>query len=173
MNILNNLKSKVTNYIDTKKQNQAIYDNILNNSVTFTLDTDIVTNDENIVTYNMYEYNNMCPYTNLDITRIIDTITPMNEIVLKIAHATGKKDEKEYFIVLTNLRFIIMNKQKYKSLNYQEITNFNLITKAFMSMIVSINNVILAIDVNEKELTSIYNVISNINYRNSLIAEKN
>lgn len=172
MNIINKITDKVTKYIDTKKQEQELYNTVLNNSTTFNLDKDITIDNNNLVTYNMYEYNEMCPYSNLDIAKIIDGITPLNETILDIIHATGKKDNQELFLVFTNLRIIIMNKQKYKDLNYQDITTFNLITKSFMSQIVNFNNIVLSLDVNETELTNIYNLVTNINYRNNKILEK-
>lgn len=172
MNIINKITDKVNTFIDNKKKEQELYNTVLNNSTTFNLDKDITIDNNNLVTYNMYEYNEMCPYSNLEISKIIDGITPLNETILNISHATGKKDNQEFFLVFTNFRIILMNKLKYKELNYQEITNFSLITKTFMSQIVNINNVVLAIDVNEAELTNIYNLATNINYRNNITLEK-
>lgn len=172
MNILNKITNKVNNYIDTKKKEQEIYNNMLNNSSIFNLNNIIEINNDYLVTSNEYEYNEMCPYINLTLSHIINGIIPLNETVLNISHITGKKDNQELFLVLTNSRIIILNKEKYCQFNYQDITILNLIRKSFMSQIINFNNVILEIDVNETELNIIYNLITNENYRNNVIQEK-
>lgn len=172
MNILNKVTNKINNYIDTKKKEQELYNNMLNNSNTFILDNNIAIDENNLILGNVYEFNEMCPYINIDISKLIDYLTPLNETVLDICHITEKKDNQEYFMVFTNIRIIIMNKEKYHNYNYSDIITLSLIKKSLMSQIINFNNIIIEIDVNEVELNNIYNLITNINYRNNIIIEK-
>lgn len=168
---LKNMINKVNNFVNTKKEEYEIYNQKVANSKTFELTNQIVSN--NVMSDgNSYEYANMCPYIDLNFAKIIDNIIPLNEIVLNISYLTQKKDNQKYIMVLTSLRIIVMDKEKYHSYNYDEIIKFEVISKSLMSQIVDFNNIIIGIDVTQDELNIINNLITNINFRNNYILEK-
>ena len=168
---LKNMINKINDFVNTKKEEYELYNQKVANSKTFELTNQIVSNN-NINDGNSYEYASMCPYIDLSFAKIIDSIIPLNEIILSVNYFTQKKDNESYVMVLTNLRIIIMDKEKYRNYNYNEITKFEIITKSLMSQIIDINDIIISLDVSQEELDTIYNLITNIDYRNNYIIEK-
>ena len=170
---INNIINNVSSFIKDKKEEANKLDSIINNSSSFQIDKDIVINEDNIVISNIYEYNEMCPYINLDYSRIIDGIIPINETVLNIVNIVEKKTRNEYIMVLTDKRIIILNKEKYTEYSYDNITNFNLIKKGLMTQLVCFNDVILDINVTYEDLKIIYSLATNPQYRNYILQERN
>ena len=168
---LKNMINKINDFVNTKKEEYELYNQKVANSKTFELTNQIVSNN-NINDGNSYEYASMRPYIDLSFAKIIDSIIPLNEIILSVNYFTQKKDNESYVMVLTNLRIIIMDKEKYRNYNYNEITKFEIITKSLMSQIIDINDIIISLDVSQEELDTIYNLITNIDYRNNYIIEK-
>ena len=169
---IKNIFNKVNDYVNNKKEEKEIYNQKVANSKVFLLDNNIIINNDNLVIGNSYEYNDMCPYIDIEFAKIIDGIIPINETVLYIVYITQKINNESYVIVFTDLRIIIMNKEKYTNLGYNNITSFEIINKSLMSQIINFNGIILGIDINQDELSIIYNLISNIEYRNNYIIEK-
>ena len=65
MNI-NNLFNKVNDVINNKKAKNELYNQKLKESTTFSLNNEIII-DENILIEGLwYEYTDMCPYINVD-----------------------------------------------------------------------------------------------------------
>ena len=169
---IKNVFNKVTNFVNTKKEEYELYNQKIANSKVFDL-TDIVEiKEDNIVLGNAYEYANMCPYIDTEFGKIIDGIIPLNETVLMIAYITQKIDNQSYVMVFTDLRIIVMDKEKYHNINYNEITKLDIISKSLMSQIIDFNDIILNIDINQEQLGIIYNLITNMAYRNNYILER-
>ena len=169
---LKNVFNKVNDFVNTKKEEYEQYNQRIANSKVFELTTPINVLEDNIVSGNCYEYANMCPYIDESFGKLIDGITPLDETVLSVNYFTQKKDNESYVMVLTNLRIIIMDKEKYHNYNYQEITKFEIITKSIMTQIIDINDIVISLDVSQEELEIIYNLITNNDYRNNYILEK-
>ena len=169
---IKNVFNKVTNFINTKKEEHELYNQKIANSKVFTLTDFVGINEDNIVLGNAYEYANMCPYIDTNFGKIIDGIIPLNETVLMIAYITQKIDNQSYVMVFTDLRIIIMDKEKYHNINYNDIIKLDIISKSLMSQIIDFNDIILNIDINQEELEIIYNLITNMEYRSNYILEK-
>ena len=169
---IKNIFNKVNNYVNNKKEERELYNQKVANSKVFILDNDIVISNDNLVMGNAYEYNNMCPYIDIEFAKIIDMIIPINETVLYIVYITQKINNESYVMVFTDLRIIIMNKEKYRNLGYNNISSFEIMNKSLMSQTINFNGIILGIDINQDELNIIYNLITNMEYRNNYIMEK-
>lgn len=171
MNI-NNLFNKVNNIINTKKEENRLYNELLNKSLKFD-------SLQNIVTYNNIlnegkweEILELCPNLNIDKAKLINSLIPINETYLKIIYTTQKIDNHNYIIILTNKYIWILDKEKYLVINYQDVTIFDIISKSLMSQIVNFNHIILEIDTTQNNLNEIYNLIKDENYKNIIIKEK-
>ena len=171
-NIINNVSNKVSTYVNNKKEEIAKLDNIVNSSSSFTLDKEININNDNLVICNWYEYKEMCTYINLEFAKLIDGIIPLDETVINIVNTIEKISNNEYVIVFTNKRIIIMNKEKYTSVNYDSIINFSLVNKGFMTQVICFNNVILDMNIIYDDLITIYNLVTNSNFRDNLLKER-
>lgn len=170
---INKIINNVGSFIKEKKEEASKLDAIITNSSAFTLDKDVSINEDNLVTCNMYEYNDMCPYINLEYSKLIDGITPVNETVISIGNIREKNNRNEYIMVFTDKRIIIMNKEKYTDYTYDKVINFSLVKKGLMTQVICFNNVILDIDVTYEDLRIIYSLVTNPDYRKSLLAKRN
>lgn len=171
MNI-KNVFNKVNDFVNTKKEQHELYNQKVANSKVFVLNDSVNINYDNMVLGNAYEYTSMCPYIDLEFAKIIDSIIPIDEVVLNIAYLTQKKNNESYVMICTNLRIIVMDKEKCHNYNYNEITNFEIISKSLMSQIIDINDIVVSLDVNQEGLDIIYNLITNVEYRNNYIIQK-
>ena len=168
MNIIN----KVTNFIDDKKKERDLYNQRVGNSLKFNLNMNVEIKNENDYEGNINEYKDMCVYLNDKQALAIANLIPLGEAIIYIVQATQKIDNQEYIMVLTDLRIIILKDNLYSELGYNNITSFELINKSFMSQIINFNGIILGIDVTQNDLTILYNLIANVEYRNNYINEK-
>ena len=171
-NIIKKFTGKINNFIDTKKKEIELYNQKIQASKKFELNYDIVIDENNLIEGNCQEYLDMCAYINLVQAKTIDAIIPINETVLNIVFCIQKIDNQEFFLVFTNFRIFILNKNKFKVLNYQEITAFEIIRKSLMAQIVNFNGIILELDINQKEFDTIYNLMFNVEFHNEYIKEK-
>ena len=168
MNIIN----KITSFVNEKKKAYELYNQRVNNSLKFNLNMNINIGDENIHEGKITEYKEMCVYLNDKQALAIASLIPLNETVIYIVQMTQKIDNQIYFMVLTDLRIIILKDNLYSEMGYNNITAFELINKSLMSQMINFNGVILGIDVNQDDLNVLYSLLVNIDYRNNYINEK-
>ena len=171
MNIINKVTNKVSNFVNEKKKEWELYNQTIDNSLLFTLDKTIQ-NNNSVNEGNITEYKDMCPYINDNQANIISNLIPLNEIVFYIVQVEQKKDNQVLIIILTNLRIIIMKDNLYTELGYSDIKVLQLVNKSFMTQVINFNGIILGIDLNQNDLNVFYNLITNMEYRNTYINEK-
>lgn len=169
---VNNIVGKVNGFISNEKSKRELYQQKLNQSLIFQLNNTITINEENLVMGNWYEYTEMCSYINIKQAKLIDSLTPINEVVVYIVHVTQKRDDKEFVLVLTNLRVIIMNDDKYAYMNYSDISLVEIISNSLFTQIINFGGVILGVDLEQNDMNIFYSIISNLEYRNNCIKEK-
>ena len=169
--LFNDVTSKVTNFIDDKKKERELYNQVLNSSLVFKLDYNI-TKDKVITSANYKEYMDMCNYISYEEASKIDYVIAVNETVINVFYITQKVDNQIFVMVLTNFRIFIMNEDKYTVYNYQDITKIERISSNLFTQVINFNGIILGIDVDTNDLNVFYNLIVNTNYRNSIIMEK-
>ena len=169
---IKNIFNKVNDFVNAKKEEHELYNQKIANSKVFELTNNVTINENYVVLGNAYEYTGMCPYIDLEFAKTIDGIIPINEVVLSIVYLTQKKDNENYIMVFTNLRIIVMDKEKYHNYNYNEITTLGVIGKYLMSQVVDFNGIIVGMDITQTEFNIIYGLITDIQYRNNYIMEK-
>ena len=171
MNIINKVTNKVSNFVNEKKKEWELYNQTIDNSLLFTLDK-AIQNNNSVNEGNITEYKDMCPYINDNQANNISNLIPLNEIVFYIVQVEQKKDNQVLIIILTNLRIIIMKDNLYTELGYSDIKVLQLVNKSFMTQVINFNGIILGIDLNQNDLNVFYNLITNMEYRNTFINEK-
>ena len=171
MNIINKVTNKVSNFVNEKKKEWELYNQTIDNSLLFTLDK-AIQNNNSVNEGNITEYKDMCPYINDNQANNISNLIPLNEIVFYIVQVEQKKDNQVLIIILTNLRIIIMKDNLYTELGYSDIKVLQLVNKSFMTQVINFNGIILGIDLNQNDLNVFYNLITNMEYRNTYINEK-
>ena len=164
--------SKFSNYFKSKKNGNLAYKQLINNSKIFDLLYDITYSDDKIIEGHLIDYCNMCANLDIDNAKKIDCVVPIGETVIYIASCKQKLNNAKLFIVFTNYRIFIIGGNKFGLYNYESIGVFQLINKSLITQIVNFNGVVLSIDVNQTELNIIYSIVKNVQYRNSVIAEK-
>ena len=170
MNI-NNIFNKVNDFVNDKKEKIIMLNKMIDESKIFELTDNIIIKEE-LNEGNLEEYKEMCDYVTTEDAKRIESIIEPYEIVINIGYMVQKIDNNAFFMVLTDKKTIILNKEKYRLYNYNEIYKIHQINKGFMSQIINLNDIILDINVNQENLNIIYSIITDINYRNYCIIEK-
>ncbi len=168
---LNSLVNKVTGYINNKVEEKKVYDQRVNNSLKLNVSNVITDKDNNNEGY-IIEFKEMCPYINETHARRIANLISLNEIVLNIVQINQKIDNQSFIMVLTNLRILIIKDDKYGAAKYTDITRFEIISKSLLSQIIDFNGIILGVDLNQNDFNIFYNLLFNVEYRNSFIVNK-
>ena len=171
MNI-GNLFGKISETINNKKIENELYNKKLNESKTFNLEKEFNPNNSNLNEGKWEEYMLICPNINIEQAKLIDSLIPISETVINIVYSTEQIDSKNFILVFTNFRIFIIDKDKYDILDYQNITNVELISKGLMTQMITINDILLGLDINQNNLNIIYGLLTNTEYRNNYINEK-
>jgi len=169
---INNIFNKVSNLIDTKKQENLIYNELLNNSLRFENLKDLNNTNKLINEGNIEELLLLCPNLNKETAQIIDNLIPVYETYIKVIYITQRIDNTNYFLIFTNHRLWLLTKTKYTIYNYQDISIFDIISKSVMTQVINFNNIILGVDTSYNNILEIHKLIKDPNYRNNLIFEK-
>ncbi len=171
MNI-GNIFNKIGSYIDTKKEENRIYNELVNNSLVFTNFSNYTKNNNICNEGRCEEYMLLCPNLNKEYAMILDSIVPIYETALFILYTTQKKDNKNYVLVFTNYRIFVIDKTTYTILNYQDIKLFDIISKSLMTQIINFNNIILGVDTNKDNIENVERFFKDSTNRYELINNK-
>lgn len=169
---IGNMINKVSGVIRDKKAQIEDYQQKVRQSKIFNINEDIIINEDELILGNIYQYTSMCSYINTNQAKLIDALIPLNEEVIYIVHATQKVDNQELILVLTNIRVIIINQDKYTHLSYNDIPGMEIISNSLFTQIINFGGVILGIDLEQNDLNIFYNILSDVNYRNNYVNEK-
>ena len=167
------LFDKIKESIRKKSEEEERINNMIENSLLFTLDKDIVLNEQ-APEGAMSEYRSLCAYLNNDKARKIASIITTGEEVLCIVDAVQRKNNEELFIVYSSKRVLLINNStnKYLESDAGFITKIEVIKSAMMTQLVNMNDVILDINLSKNDFNLFYNVIKDPNARNELYAER-
>lgn len=163
---------KVSNIIDTKKEENRLYQELFNKSLKFD-------NFQPMTSYNSIlnegkweEILGLCPNLNESQAKVVDSLIPVSETYLKIIYITQRIDNCNYIIVFTDKYVWVMDKEKYLMMQYQDILVFDIISKSLMTQVVNFNNIIIGIDTTQNDLNELYQLVKDIDYRNNFIRER-
>lgn len=114
---------------------------------------------------------NACLSINVDNSRIINKLIPIDETIIDVK--TGKEDstEIEYIFVMTDKRLWILNKKEYTTLLFDNIKNFEIINKGLMSQGVKFNDMAFILDGSLDDVTTFINNVIDSNIRFNIITK--
>lgn len=171
--MFNNLINNIQNKINTIKEENANYNNLLNKSSKFTNLTPIPPLNKEPIEGKINHITKECPDLNQEKATIIDKLIPLDQTYLTINYAKEIITNTEYWLVTTNKYIWIINQKNYGIIPYQNITICNIVKNNLMSKIINFNNIVLEINGTNENINNFINIISNEPYRNKIIQEKN
>lgn len=169
--IINNLTNKITDKVNTIKEENNQYKKLLEETTTLNnlypipqILKEIQLNRINVVTTE-------CPDINKEKAQIIVNLIPLEETYLSINYAKEVKTNKEYYFIATNKYLWIITTTNYGIYQY---TNFNcqIIKNNLMSKIILINNILFEISGTDNKINTFISILTNPTIRNSIINEK-
>ena len=170
--MLNNLINNVKNKINTIKEENENYNNILKKKETITNLHPIKELPNQLVEKNINNIMNLCPDLNKEKAILINKVIPISETYLTVMYTKEIITNIEYWLIPTNKYIWIINEKSYGIIPYQNITICNIIKNNLMSKSININNIILEINGNDEKINTFISIITNPNIREHLIKEK-
>lgn len=167
-NLINNIQNKINNI----KEENANYNNLLNNSSKFSNLTPIPVLNQSIIESKINYITKICPDLNKEKATIINKLIPLQETYLTINYSKEIITNTEYWLVATDKYLWTINQKNYGVISYQNIKTCNIVKNNIMSKIINLNNIILEINGNTENITNFINILSNEQYRNKKINEK-
>ena len=167
-NLINNIQNKINNI----KEENANYNNLLNNSSKFSNLTPIPILNQSIIESKINYITKICTDLNKEKATIINKLIPLQETYLTINYSKEIITNTEYWLVATDKYLWTINQKNYGVISYQNIKTCNIVKNNIMSKIINLNNIILEINGNTENITNFINILSNEQYRNKKINEK-
>lgn len=169
--IINNLTNKITDKVNTIKEENNQYKKLLEETSTLNnlfpipqIPQVIQLNKTNTITTE-------CPDINKEKAQLIANLIPLEETYLSINYAKEVKTNKEYYLIATTKYLWIINLTNYGIYQY---TNFNcqIIKNNLMSKIILINNILFEISGTDNKINTFISILTNPTTRESIIKEK-
>ena len=165
------LINNISETIKRKENENNLYNQLLNNSLTIGTLNPIPTIDKKNITISYENILNICPDLNDSKALIIQGILPIDELYLTIMYAKECKTNTEYFLVPTTKYLRVINTNGHICYNYEGL-NISIIKNNIMSKVLNLNNILLEVNGTEESINNFINIINNNNYRNTLINDK-
>lgn len=166
--ILNNIQKK----LESKKIEMNNYNNLVDTTTIFKNLFPIPSTNQEITDQKLSYIQNNCPDINKEKATIIAKIIPISETYLEVYYTKEVLTNKEYYLIPTNNYLWVINQTTYGAFHYKDL-NIQIIKNNIMSKIILLNNILLEINGNDNKINTLTNIISNEEYRNNVIKEKN
>ena len=170
-NKVNEVTTKVTNKVNTIKEENARYKELLEKTTTFQNLFPITNLTQETPQHKIAIITTDCPDINKDKATIISKLIPISETYLTVLYATEIKTNKEYYLIPTNKYLWIITQNTYGILQYQNF-QCEIIKKNLMSKTILINNILLEITGNDTKINTLISILTNPNIRETIIQEK-
>lgn len=165
------LTNSIKNKINTIKEENDNYKQLLETTTIFTDFLPITKNNQEISEHKVYYINNTCPDINNTKATLISNLIPLEETYLDAYYAKEILTNKEYFIIPTNLKIWIINTEGYKILSPNEI-QISIIKNNIMSKTILLNNILLEINGTNEKINKFINIINNPQERQNITLEQ-
>ena len=170
-NKVNEVTTKVTDKVNTIKEENARYKELLEKTTTFQNLFPITNLTQETLQHKITIITTECPDINKDKATIISKLIPISETYLTVLYATEIKTNKEYYLIPTNKYLWIITQNTYGIFQYQNF-QCEIIKKNLMSKTILINNVLLEITGNDTKINTLISILTNPNIRETIIQEK-
>ena len=168
---INNKFNGVKDKINTLKEENELYQKLLDTSTTLQdFQPNQKTNQE-ITEYIVHYIHTTCPDINTDKATIIAHLIPITETYLEVYYAKEILTNNEYFIIPTNYRLWIISTQNYKILSLDN-NQISIIKNNLMSKVLLLNNVLLEVNGTTEKINKLINILNNPTIRQNIIQEE-
>lgn len=168
---INNKFNGVKDKINTLKEENELYQKLLDTSTTLQdFQPNQKTNQE-ITEYIVHYIHTTCPDINTDKATIIAHLIPITETLLEVYYAKEILTNNEYFIIPTNYRLWIISTQNYKILSLDN-NQISIIKNNLMSKVLLLNNVLLEVNGTTEKINKLINILNNPTIRQNIIQEE-
>lgn len=169
--MLEKLTNSIKNKINTIKEENINYKQLLKTTTIFSNFLPITKNNQEISEHLIYYINSTCPDINITKATLISNLIPIEETYLDVYYVKEILTNKEYFIIPTNLKIWIINKEGYKILDPNKI-QISIIKNNIMSKSILLNNILLEINGTNEKINKFINIITNPQERQNIILEQ-
>lgn len=170
--MINNLISNIKSKINTVKEENNNYNNLLKTSKKLENLNQIPNLSNNIIKSKINIILNDCPDLNKDKAILINKLIPINETYLTIMYSIELLTNKEYWIVPTNKHIWFINNTSYTIIQYNNINILTIIRNNLMSKSVNLNNILFEINGNTNKINNFISILTNETIRNNTIINK-
>ena len=169
--IINNLTNKITDKVNTIKEENNQYKKLLEETTTLNYLFPIPQTTQIIHLNRINTITTECPDINKEKAQLIANLIPLEETYLSINYANEVKTNKEYYFIATTKYLWIINPTNYGIYQY---TNFNcqIIKNNLMSKIILINNILFEISGTDTKINTFISILTNPTIRESIIKER-
>lgn len=169
--IINNLTNKITDKVNTIKNENNQYKKLLKETVILNNLFPISRTPQVAQPNRTNTITTECPDINKEKAQLIANLIPLEETFLSINYAKEVKTNIEYYLIATTKYLWIINPTNYGIYQY---TNFNcqIIKNNLMSKIILINNILFEISGTDNKINTFISILTNPNIRDSIIKEK-
>ncbi len=115
---------------------------------------------------------NACLTINVDNSRIINKLIPIDETIVDVKTGKEAKTEIQYAFAMTDKRLWVLNQKEYITYEFDNIKNFEMVNKGLMSQGVKFNDMAFVLDGTEKDVETFINNVFNPDIRLEAITRK-
>ena len=170
-NIINNLTTKITDKVNTIKEENNQYKKLLEETTTLTKLFPIPQLSQEIKEDKIKTITLECPDINNDKAKIISNLIPIEETYLTVNYAKEVKTNKEYYFITTTKYLWIINPTTYGIYQYENF-NCSIIKNNLMSKIILINNILFEMSGTDNKINTFISILTNPTIRETIIKEK-
>lgn len=168
--IINNLTNKITDKVNTIKEENNHYKSLLETSNIFENFFNIPNEKKEQNNHKINYITTECPDINTDKAKIITNLIPTEETYLTIIYSKEIKTNKEYYLIPTNKQLWIITPTTYQIYPYN--ISCQLIKNNLMSKTILLNNILLEASGNDTKINNLINILTNHQLRNETIINK-
>lgn len=112
------------------------------------------------------------PTINRTIAKTINSLIPVEETTLSIVRGIYLKDKIDIYLVATTSKLWLITKDMYRTYDYREVENFEIINKSILSQGVNFNNIAFNIEGRENDIHTFIDIVRKEDVRADFIANK-
>lgn len=170
-NKVNEITTKVNEKVNTIKEENEHYKQLLETTTTFQNlfpipELTLIPSEHKITTITTD-----CPDINKEKATAIAKLIPIEETFLSIIYAKEIKTNQEYYLIATNKYLWIISPITYGAFPYQNL-NCQIIKSNLMSKTILLNNILLEVNGNDTKINTLISILTNPTNREAIIQEK-
>jgi len=170
-NIINNITTKITDKVNTIKEENNHYKELLETTTTFQNLYPIQNSTIEPSEHKINIITTECPDINKEKATLITKLIPIEETYLSINYTKEIKTNKEYYLIATNKYLWVITNTTFGAYPYQNF-KCEIIKNNLMSKTILLNNILLEINGNDTKINTFISILTNPTIKETVIREK-